>query len=315
MTPSKLEQELTQLRKENARLKRIANDARQKLDAALDGTGLCLWQLEVPTGKLVIFNRRWGAMLGFEPKELNAHFDVWHDKLHPDDRAEVVAAFESHLAGESPFYQVMHRMLGKDGSVTWVLDRGRVVEWDEQQKPLKVMGTHIDITKEKEYEQKLAALAHQDPLTGLANRSALHQHFDLLKAQGPLCLAFMDLDDFKKVNDTLGHRSGDDLLRALTRRLQAELPAGVILGRLGGDEFVMLLPMAISNPALQTLAQRLIDTLEPAFELDNGEAQVGISIGIESTQPQDSFDDVMVRADLAMYQVKKAGKRGFLFHQ
>lgn len=311
MNPEQLRQEIAQLRRENARLKRLAADTKEKLDAALDGTGLCLWQQHVPSGKLVIFNRRWGAMLGFEPKELNAHFDVWRDRLHPDDRDQVLAAFQSHLDGDSPFYQVMHRMLGKDGTVTWVLDRGRVVERDENGKPLRVMGTHIDITKEKEYELKLAELAHQDPLTGLANRSALAKDFARLKAAGPLCLAFIDLDDFKAVNDNLGHRSGDELLIQLTERLLALLPEDVCLGRIGGDEFVMLLPLDAASPALETLAQHCIDALEPPFELDNGQARVGMSIGIERVTADDSFNEVMVRADLAMYQVKKAGKHGF----
>lgn len=79
MTPSP---ELLRLQAENERLKRIAADAREKLDAAMDGTGLCVWQLDIITGKLIIFNRRWGSMLGFQPKELEANFEVWK-ALHP----------------------------------------------------------------------------------------------------------------------------------------------------------------------------------------------------------------------------------------
>lgn len=81
---------LRQLEKDNARLQRIADDARAKLDAALDGTGLCLWQLDVPSGKLIIFNRRFGSLLGYEPKVKAAHFDVWQAHLHPDDKDEVL---------------------------------------------------------------------------------------------------------------------------------------------------------------------------------------------------------------------------------
>jgi PAS domain S-box-containing protein len=233
MTENALKQQIQNLKKHNARLVRIARDARNKLSAALDGTGLCLWQLDVPSGKLIIYNRRWGSMLGYQPKELSAHFDVWKEHLHEDDRQRVLDAFYDHLHGKTPFYEALHRMQHKNGTVTWVLDRGRVTEWDSDGKPLKVTGTHIDMTKEKQYEEQLAALANHDPLTGLANRHALLKHFDTLKNAGPLCVAFIDLDDFKVVNDTFGHRSGDELLIQLSQRLREACPEGSVVGRLG----------------------------------------------------------------------------------
>lgn len=306
--------ELLKLQAENERLKRIAADAREKLEAAMDGTGLCVWQLHVPSGKLIIFNRRWGAMLGFQPKEIEASFEVWKAHLHPEDREQVLNNFFDHLHGRSPFYEVQHRMVAKNGTVTWVQDRGRVVEWDEHNRPLRVMGTHIDITQEKEYEQALSRLAHKDPLTGLLNRSGLIDSFKTLKPQGELTLCFIDLDDFKQVNDTLGHRAGDKLLIKLAERLRRLCPPEVVLGRLGGDEFVLLLPWPLHQSRTQGLAQACIDCLDEPFELDNGEAEVGMSMGVEGVREPDDFADVMARADAAMYQVKRAGKRGMAFN-
>lgn len=100
MSETALKQQIQNLKKHNARLVRIARDARNKLSAALDGTGLCLWQLDVPSGKLIIFNRRWGSMLGYQPKALSAHFDVWREHLHEDDRQRVLDAF----------YRIMQRV-------------------------------------------------------------------------------------------------------------------------------------------------------------------------------------------------------------
>lgn len=270
MTYEELREAYDRLLLENERLKRIADDAREKLDAAMDGTGLCIWQNHVPTGKLIIFNRRWGSMLGYQPKELSAHFDTWREHLHPEDRERVLQAFFDHLEGKSPFYQVMHRMIAKDGKTTWVLDRGRVVERDEQGNPLRVMGTHIDITHEKEYEQQLAQLAHRDPLTGLLNRTALHRQFP--GEYRAIC--FIDLDDFKQVNDNLGHRAGDELLVALSQRLRHCCCEEVRLGRLGGDEFVLLLPWPSEDPRTSHLARQCIDAIATPFELPNGEAAV-----------------------------------------
>lgn len=312
MSDSSLLQQLQNLKKHNARLKRIAHDARNKLSAALDGTGLCLWQLDVPSGKLVIYNRRWGSMLGYQPKELSARFEVWREHLHPDDREDVLSAFYNHLEGKTPFYEALHRMQAKNGTITWVLDRGRVTERDDAGRPLKVTGTHIDMTKEKNYEQQLATLANHDPLTGLANRHALQHQFAALKNAGPLCVAFIDLDDFKHVNDTLGHRSGDEVLMRLSQRFQEACPPGVIPGRLGGDEFVLLMPYSLNNPVIKRVAQACLNAAMIPFELDNGNAQIGASIGIDEVNGSDDFSEALLLADRAMYAIKHHGKNGVM---
>ena len=311
MSEEALRQQIQILKKHNARLKRIAHDARNKLSAALDGTGLCLWQLDIPSGKLVIFNRRRGAMLGFQPKETEARFDAWRAHLHPDDAEEVLKSFFDHIEGRAPYYEALHRMLGKNDKITWVLDRGRVTEWDDAGNPLKVTGTHIDMTKEKQYEEQLSSLANHDPLTGLTNRHALHKHYSKMKAKGPLCVAFIDLDNFKHVNDTLGHRSGDAVLIQLSQRMGEVLLSNVVIGRLGGDEFVLLMPFLIDYPKVRIMLQAVLDAALTPFDLDNGHAQIGASIGVAQVQPQDSFDDALTRADEVMYQIKKNGKQGF----
>ncbi|MFZ3390085.1 GGDEF domain-containing protein [Buttiauxella gaviniae] len=310
MSEEILRQQIQNLKKHNARLKRIAHDSRNKLSAALDGTGLCLWQLDVPSGKLVIFNRRWGSMLGFQPKELSAHFDVWRDHLHPEDKEMVLSAFYNHLEGKAPFYEALHRMQAKNGTITWVLDRGRVTEWSDDGKPLKVTGTHIDMTKEKQYEQQLAKLANHDPLTGLANRHALQAQFDLLKKLGPLSIAFIDLDDFKNVNDTLGHRSGDEVLLQLSQRLHESCPPEVTIGRIGGDEFILLLPWSLEHPEINHIARCCLDAAITPFELGNGAAKVGASIGVNESWVDDTFNNAVIRADESMYLIKRTGKNG-----
>jgi len=310
MSEEILRQQIQNLKKHNARLKRIAHDSRNKLSAALDGTGLCLWQLDVPSGKLVIFNRRWGSMLGFQPKELSAHFDVWREHLHPEDKEMVLSAFYNHLEGKAPFYEALHRMQAKNGAITWVLDRGRVTEWSDDGKPLKVTGTHIDMTKEKQYEQQLAKLANHDPLTGLANRHALQAQFDLLKKLGPLSIAFIDLDDFKNVNDTLGHRSGDEVLLQLSQRLHESCPPEVTIGRIGGDEFILLLPWSLEHPEVNHIARCCLDAAITPFELGNGAAKVGASIGVNESWADDTFNNAVIRADESMYLIKRTGKNG-----
>ncbi|WP_312625675.1 sensor domain-containing diguanylate cyclase [Scandinavium sp.] len=310
MSEIALKQQIQNLKKHNARLLRIARDAKSKLSAALDGTGLCLWQLDIPSGKLIIFNRRWGAMLGYQPKALSAHFDVWREHLHPEDKQRVLDAFYSHLEGKAPYYEALHRMLHKNGTVTWVLDRGRVSEWDADGRPLKVTGTHIDMTKEKQYEEQLSRLANHDPLTGLANRHALLKHFSRMQLGEAMCVAFIDLDDFKAVNDRFGHRCGDELLMQLSQRLREACPPESVVGRLGGDEFVLLLPFSLNSLLVWSTAHNCLRAALTPFELASGTATVGASIGINEVQAEDDFSAALLRADIAMYQIKHTGKNG-----
>lgn len=309
-------QKLEQLTQENRRLKQENKRLEERLNAALDGTGLCLWEQHVPTGKLTIFNMEWGQMLGFSPQELEATVDIWKSKLHPDDYPQVVAALDDHLAGKTSSYQVVHRMLHKNGSHSWVSDRGRVVEFDAQGQPLRMMGTHIDITQEKRYELELAKLASSDPLTGVLNRAKLEQEFNQLNLTQPqqaAAVIFIDLDDFKAVNDQFGHRAGDALLIKVAHWLASMAPPNTLVARMGGDEFV-LLSVNVSRAAIEQFVDALLIRGQQPVTLENGVAHIGFSVGVcEFTTPYVGFNALYTLADQAMYQIKKNGKHGVTF--
>ncbi|MBE4585635.1 diguanylate cyclase [Vibrio navarrensis] len=303
-----LEKELQQLKQENARLQ-------EKLHVALDGTGLCLWEQHVPTGTLTIFNMEWGKMLGYQSHELTATVETWKSKLHPDDYDLAVGAFEDHLAGKTDLYQVVHRMVHKDGSDNWVSDRGRVVEYDAGGAPLRMMGTHIDITQEKRYEQQLAKLADSDPLTGLLNRSALEKQFyaeTSVSSDQRWALIFIDVDNFKSVNDELGHKTGDSVLIAVAQYLKQVTQTNSQIGRLGGDEFVILCQY-VERSEIMHICDQLLSRLSKPFEFAP-KVSIGLSIGVclfqGAGQP---FDDIYEKADAAMYRVKKSGKNSVAF--
>tara|TARA_Y100001956_G_scaffold78105_1_gene89380 strand:- start:981 stop:1934 length:954 start_codon:yes stop_codon:yes gene_type:complete len=303
---AQLQQKITELEQTNQRLE-------EKLNAALDGTGLCLWEQHVPTGKLRIFNMEWGKMLGYQPHELEATVDVWKRKLHPEDYDLAVGAFEAHLKGESDAYQVVHRMLHKDGSHSWVSDRGRIVEYDANGQPLRIMGTHIDITNEKRYEEELSRLAHEDPLTGLFNRQALKSYFVEYTNAHPLrssVLVFIDLDNFKNVNDNLGHKAGDLVLIEVASWLKRYAPRDAFISRLGGDEFVILCHNDEPH-CFNQFADKLLSQSYQPIQLENGIANIGFSIGICQFTPQGHcFEELYVASDQAMYSVKQNGKNG-----
>jgi diguanylate cyclase (GGDEF)-like protein len=171
-----------------------------------------------------------------------------------------------------------------------------------------------DISAQKLAEQVLSDQAHRDPLTGLANRAALMDRLSALmhpsSEGGPLALLFVDLDHFKRVNDSLGHDLGDELLRLVAARIQGVLRPTDILARLGGDEFVVVLPSTPRRHDAELVADRITAALRDPFVFSGASIHVTASIGIalDSDDPTRSSSMLLRNADLAMYEAKKNGR-------
>jgi len=174
-----------------------------------------------------------------------------------------------------------------------------------------------DITERKQYEEQLRTAALHDPLTGLPNRSLFYDRLGLVLAQAKrhqhkIALFILDLDFFKKVNDTFGHHIGDKVLQGVANRLKASLRESDTIARLGGDEFVMLLPELHCEEEVIPIARRMRQTFHLPFEFDGFRIEVGASIGI-SIYPRDGEDgeELIKNADIAMYKVKEQGRGDF----
>ena len=173
--------------------------------------------------------------------------------------------------------------------------------------------TFTDITKRRQAEAYITKLASEDPLTSLHNRrvfSAKMQELCEASSRTRFAILFMDMDRFKVVNDTLGHRTGDQLLIQVANRLQSAIEDSAVLARLGGDEFAILLPDIQSKDEVEALAQRIIDAVSRPFNVDQNVITTGISIGIAiGPDHGNTADALLVAADLALYSVK-VGTRG-----
>ena len=167
-----LSEKITLLNQENVRIKDESKKLDEYLSSALDRTGLFIWEQHIPTGQLTILDQSFGSMCGFEINEIESTVASWKNNLHPDDKERVIQALEDHLTGITPYFHMIYRMKHKEGRDIWVSDRGRVIEFDSNNNPLRMTGTHIDITQEKLCELELAQYANLDPLTNLLNRKA-----------------------------------------------------------------------------------------------------------------------------------------------
>lgn len=207
----------------------------------------------------------------------------------------------------------------KDGSLFWnelsiapVRDaRGEVTHF---------VGILNDITERKRYEEQLERQSNQDDLTGLANRNRLRERTDLAIAfarrhQGAVAVLYLDLDHFKRINDSLGHDFGDDILRVVAQRLAGQLRERDTAARMGGDDFVVVLADLAGPQEVMLRADRLLHDIARPIPLHNREVNLSVSIGV-SLYPSDGNDcDTLLRnADAAMYRAKESGRNAFCFY-
>jgi diguanylate cyclase (GGDEF)-like protein len=243
--------------------------------------------------------------------------------LHPDDRDRILTQVDHCNRTAEPF-RAEYRLIARDGRTVWVQDESLVV-CDENGRPLFTQGYLLDITDRKDAEEgreraetKLRHQALHDGLTGLPNRSLFHdrvgQALELARRSGaPLAVLVMDLDRFKEINDTLGHLSGDALLRELGDRLQSCVRASDTVARLGGDEFGFLLTDVTRSEAA-LLVQRIQQAFAEPLTFQDLPLQIEASIGIALYPEHGATVDVLLqRADVAMYVAKRSGV-GFAFY-
>jgi diguanylate cyclase (GGDEF)-like protein/PAS domain S-box-containing protein len=250
-------------------------------------------------------------MLGYTPEEWKAG-KLWPKRLHPDDRERVLAADERFEAGGEERFSEEYRLLAKDGSVVWVREDAVVVK-DDEGKPLYWQGIMSDVTQKKRSEERLHHLAFHDPLTGLPNRRLFEDHLGhalkLTRRQGNrVAVLFLDLDQFKVVNDSLGHEVGDLLLTVVAQRLGRCLRPEDTLARFGGDEFVVLLE-AVDDPAEAVrVAERITEELRRPFVLEERQLYAAASIGVSVGHARTHGPEGLLReADTAMYRAKAEG--------
>jgi diguanylate cyclase (GGDEF)-like protein/PAS domain S-box-containing protein len=420
-----------------SRLEHQLHDSEQRMALALSGANLGLWDWHIPSSK-VIFSEIWAQMLGYSLNEIPPNVSSWEKLVHPADWTNVNATLQRHLRGETPVYRSEHRMLHKNQHWVWVLDIGRVLEWDANGEPLRAVGIHQDISQRKAAEARdrllvsaLKAVSHgviitdteahiewanpafekltgyalaevlgrkpaelvksglqnaefyqalwekilsgevwsgeiidkrrdgtlyheeltiapvtdendvichfvgvkqdiserkrmqaqlwematTDVLTGLINRRyfivKLEEEFARLKRFEcrDTSVLMLDIDFFKRINDSYGHAIGDAALKHFSTLIRSRLRKTDTVGRVGGEEFSIFLPdteLAKAEVFAQKLCQKVAQT---PLKLDQDIIEITVSIGIAQMElSDDSYDAVLIRADNALYKAKEKGR-------
>ena len=304
------------------RAKQRLQKSEERLRLVLRGSNDAPWDWDL-VAQEIYYSDRWWDMLGYRPGALPATCGLWLELTHPDDRPGVDAFLQALLADRRESYSIEFRLRHRDGHDVPVLSRGFVLR-DEHGRALRISGTNSDLTERKAAERRIYELAYFDHLTGLPNRRLLVEEMDKIlarsKRSGRLgALVFLDLDNFKLINDSMGHDVGDMLLRQVGERLHQALRHSDQLARLGGDEFVIVLE-DLGASAQEAVAEttRVLEKLQLALDqpyylsgrlfLSTPSMGVVLFDGAEA-----DIQALLKQADLAMYRAKSEGGNGACF--
>jgi diguanylate cyclase (GGDEF)-like protein/PAS domain S-box-containing protein len=287
------------------------------------------WERDLATREM-----RWSdemyRIFGMEPAPEAPGYSDYLQRIHPEDRDLASRATDEALRRERP-YNVDLRVLRPDGAVRFVQEQAEVI-CDPEGRPVRMVGTTQDITDRKQAEAQIRFLAYYDGLTLLPNRVLFMERLDLALSSARrqsrmLAILFLDLDRFKRINDTLGHGPGDRLLQSVAERLRRCLRSSdtIVRGdplntndavaRLGGDEFIVTLQDINRGEDAAIVARRILEALKEPFRLEDQEVVISASIGI-SLFPHDgtSVETLLKNADAAMYHAKDLGRSGYQFY-
>lgn len=310
--------EITELKRTEQALRK----SEERLRLVLLGSNDAPWDWDLQN-QSVYYSPRWWQMSGLEVEEQPSTIALWDSLLHPDDKQRVDASLMRTLSSSVQSFELEFRLRHKDGHYVPMLSRGFILRGDDG-KALRVSGTNTDLSERKLAEERIHQLAYFDALTELPNRHLLMEQLrkallGCARNQSQGALLFIDLDNFKALNDTLGHDMGDHLLQQVAQRLRDSVREVDTVARLGGDEFVVMLEdlsEESQETALQAemVGQKILTELNRPYSLKERPYRSTPSIGIALfDQHTAGLEELLKQADVAMYQAKAEGRNTLRF--
>jgi diguanylate cyclase (GGDEF)-like protein/PAS domain S-box-containing protein len=283
----------------------------ERLSLAAEGANDGLWEWDLRSQEFYV-STRWRALLGMREPAAIIRPEEWINRVHDEDIVALREALEAHVSGRSDHFQLEHRIRHEDGTYRRFLCRAVAIRGTDRP---RIAGSLTDTTERAKEQEQLRSAGFRDPLTGLSNRNVFVEGLgrrleEFKRKRGErFAVLYLDLDRFKVVNDSLGHLVGDELLVAVSRRLESCLRPADALARLGGDEFAILLNGLGDEQQANVIAFRIQESLSAPFSIGGREVFTSASIGIapglaEYTNPE----EIMRDADTAMYHAKQRGK-------
>lgn len=331
---------MVDITEERAALKAV-QDMESMCNFALQSADQWIWEYNLETG-VVWRSPHWKLTLGYAPDEtVEGDETVAWGIIHPDDRRDVSARFDRMLTGKVGVFEATYRVRHKNKLWVWIFSRGKIVERDADSRPLRVLATSIDVSRQKQAEEELSATIRQreqlerelveanrrltalseiDPLTELPNRRKFDQVLALEtrrreRSRSPLAVLMIDVDHFKAFNDLYGHPEGDECLRLVAETLRSKVKrSGDMVARYGGEEFVAVLADTDENEAV-AVAQNMLSAIHqlkvPHAGSDAGIVTLSIGVSLIETGAKSGIragEIVLRAADRALYAAKQDGR-------
>ncbi|MEN1761230.1 putative bifunctional diguanylate cyclase/phosphodiesterase [Anoxynatronum sibiricum] len=291
-------------------------ETEERYRLVVEGSNDCIWEWDLRNQKLSFSRTK--LLLGYDEDELPETYDAWASLVHPEDLDNTVIVRQQHLDGKTPYFYSEYRMRNKWGEYRWIQSRGKAV-WDSKGKSVRMAGSHVDVTEQKRLMREMYQMAYYDELTALPNRTLFYDHLKKImgthhRHQEQFGLLTMDLDDFRRINDTRGHPVGDQILVEVACRINEQLQDNEFVARSGGDEFYVLKSRLQSTDDLKGLAERILKAFEAPFRVEEYEYFISASAGIAIFPDHGTDRDTLLQhADVALSEAKTAGKNKYWF--
>lgn len=292
----------------------MMRNSEERYRLAIEGANDAIWEWDMENNSFFI-SEKWTHISGHDI--VLSFKDIYNKYIYQSDKSFAKKDLEDAI-NNNKIYKSEFRIIAKDGSIKWLLNRGKLL-LNSESKAIKMAGSITDISERKMNEKQVRQMAYFDVVTNLPNRHYFIQKYkEVLKSNSlsnkSSALIFLDLDEFKKINDTLGHDKGDYLLKEIAIRLKTSIPLNSIAGRFGGDEFLVLVPEFDNIKDLESICNNLLNMFKEPFILDGVFTYVTTSMGISVAPVDGEKSEVLLKnADTAMYRAKEQGKNQYCF--
>lgn len=294
------------------------NQIQKRLNLALEGSNDGLWDWNLVTNE-IYFSPRYKEMLGYKDDELINDLASFTDNIHPEDRKHLLEFVEIFIESEDIYYEQHFKMRTKLGRYIPIMARAKKL-LDEDNKPVRLTGTHVDMTEITKAQEKLKFQAEHDSLTGLPNRTLFLDRLNqsikhAQRHKEKVAVLFMDLDHFKEVNDSLGHDVGDELLKRVSNLVQDVIRVNDTVARIGGDEFTVMIERFENEDIITDITQKIMHTLKAPHQFKEHSFYTSFSIGV-AIYPDDGHnaEELLKNSDTAMYKAKSTGRNKYQFY-
>jgi len=275
-----------------------------------------IWDWDIIDNKSY-FSDRWYEFLGYDEED-KKNLLVWRELIHLDDVQKVNDTILNHWKNKTELFKVEYRIKDINEEYIWIQSVGKTL-FDRAGKPYRLVGSHKDITEIKRYQEELENIAYTDYLTKLPNREYMYNKIkddfiDKNSSHKLRALFHIDVDNFKYLNDTMGHAFGDSFIIAIAERLKTLVDKDKCLIRVGGDSFIFCITNISDYEEIEGFAKNILKLINKPFDIKESNIQITISMGI-AIAPKNgtSIDELLKKADLAMYSAKGNGKNRYTF--